>query len=68
MPSLRSIEKEAYYWADHGIDTMEQAAVYTGTTARDTTEQRTCAARGKGQAAVAVIYRDDRSLFAAPRR
>ena len=23
-----SIEKEAYYWADHGIDTMEQAAVY----------------------------------------
>ena len=28
MPSLRSIEKEAYYWADHGIDTMEQAAVY----------------------------------------
>lgn len=27
-PSLRSIEKEAYYWADHGIDTMEQAAVY----------------------------------------
>ena len=28
MPSLRSIEKEAYYWADHGSDTMEQAAVY----------------------------------------
>ena len=28
MPSLRSIEKEAYYWADHGIDTMEQAAVH----------------------------------------
>ena len=28
MPSLRSIEKEAYYWADHGIDTMERAAVY----------------------------------------
>lgn len=28
MPSLRSIEKEAYYWADHGIDTMEQAAAY----------------------------------------
>ena len=28
MPSLRSIEKEAYYWADHGIDRMEQAAVY----------------------------------------
>ena len=25
---MRSIEKEAYYWADHGIDTMEQAAVY----------------------------------------
>ena len=28
LPSLRAIEKEAYYWADHGIDTMEQAAVY----------------------------------------
>ena len=28
MPSLRSTEKEAYFWADHGIDTMEQAAVY----------------------------------------
>lgn len=27
-PSLRAIEKEAYRWADDGIDTMEQAAVY----------------------------------------
>lgn len=28
MPSIRSIEKEAYRWADLGIDTMEEAAVY----------------------------------------
>ena len=28
MPSIRSIEKEAYRWADLGVDTMEEAAVY----------------------------------------
>lgn len=28
MPSIRNIEKEAYRWADLGIDTMEEAAVY----------------------------------------
>lgn len=28
MPSIRTIEKEAYRWADNGIDTMEEAAVY----------------------------------------
>lgn len=28
MPSIRSIEKEGYRWADLGIDTMEDAAVY----------------------------------------
>ena len=27
-PSLRSIEKEAYSWAEQGIDTMEEAAAY----------------------------------------
>ena len=27
-PSLRAIEKEAYKWADMGIDTMEEAASY----------------------------------------
>ena len=27
-PSLRAIEKEAYAWAEQGIDTMEEAAVY----------------------------------------
>ena len=27
-PSLRSIEKEAYAWAERGIDTMEEAAVF----------------------------------------
>jgi len=27
-PSLRSIEKEAYYWAEQGIDTMEEAAAF----------------------------------------
>lgn len=28
LPSLRMVEKEAYHWADLGIDTMEEAAVY----------------------------------------
>ena len=28
-PSLRSIEKEAYLWAEKGIDTMEEAIAYT---------------------------------------
>ena len=27
-PSLRTIEKEAYYWADRGIDSLEEAAAY----------------------------------------
>ena len=27
-PSLRTIEKEAYSWAEQGIDTLEEAAVY----------------------------------------
>lgn len=27
-PSMRSIEKEAYHWADLGIDSMEEAAAY----------------------------------------
>lgn len=27
-PSLRSIEREAYAWAEQGIDTMEEAAAY----------------------------------------
>ena len=29
IPSMRTIEKEAYYWADHSIDTLEDAAAYT---------------------------------------
>lgn len=28
VPSLRSIEKEAYFWAEHGIDTLEEATAY----------------------------------------
>lgn len=28
-PSLRDIEREAYAWAEKGIDTMEEAAAYT---------------------------------------
>lgn len=28
MPSLRTVEKEAYRWADAGIDTLEQAAAF----------------------------------------
>ena len=27
-PSLRTIEKEAYDWAEHGIDTLEEAAAF----------------------------------------
>ena len=27
-PSLRAIEKEAYYWAERGIDTVEEAAAF----------------------------------------
>lgn len=27
-PSLRTIEKEAYYWAEQGIDSMEEAAAF----------------------------------------
>lgn len=27
-PSLRAIEKEAYYWAEHNIDTMEAAGAF----------------------------------------
>ena len=29
-PSLRAIEKEAYHWAEMGIDTMEEASAYIG--------------------------------------
>ncbi len=27
-PSLRAIEKEAYFWAENGIDTLEEASAY----------------------------------------
>ena len=27
-PSLRAIEKEAYFWAEHGIDTLEESAAF----------------------------------------
>lgn len=30
-PSLRSIEKEAYFWAEQGIDTFEEAAAFIRT-------------------------------------
>lgn len=30
-PSLRSIEKEAYHWAEQGIDTIEEASAYIQT-------------------------------------
>lgn len=30
-PSLRTIEKEAYYWAERGIETMEEAAAFIQT-------------------------------------
>lgn len=28
-PTFRTMDKEAYYWADNGIETMEQAAAFT---------------------------------------
>ena len=28
-PSMRTIEKEAYHWADYGVDTLEEAAAYS---------------------------------------
>lgn len=28
LPSMRTIEREAYYWSDLGIDTLEEAAAY----------------------------------------
>ena len=31
VPSLRTIEKEAYHWAEQGIDTLESAAAYIQT-------------------------------------
>jgi len=31
LPSLRTIEKEAYRWADEGVDTMERAAAFIKT-------------------------------------
>ena len=30
-PSLRTIEKEAYAWAERGIDTLEEAAAFIQT-------------------------------------
>lgn len=30
-PSLRTVEKEAYFWAEQGIDTFEEAAAYIRT-------------------------------------
>ena len=40
-PSLRAIEKEAYHWADEGIDTLEEAAFYM----QNQLERRTAAGR-----------------------
>lgn len=37
MPSMRSIEKEAYHWADQRIDTLEKAAAYMQSETRRST-------------------------------
>ena len=39
-PSLRSIEKEAYAWAEQGIDTMESAAAFIQTQNQRRSRQR----------------------------
>ena len=39
-PSIRTIEKEAYHWADEGIDTLEAAAFYMETQLRRQTDVR----------------------------
>ena len=44
-PSLRTIEKEAYRWADEGIDTLEEAAFYTQNQLQRQTEVRRIQAR-----------------------
>lgn len=51
-PSLRTIEKEAYAWAEQGIDTLEEAAAYIHTqNLRHSRTARLCAMlqiRGRG--------------------
>ncbi len=44
-PSLRAIEKEAYHWADEGIDTLEEAAFYMQTRLQQQTTLRRLQAR-----------------------
>ena len=59
-PSLRSIEKEAYYWAEQGIDTMEQAAGYIRTQHLRTTQleqlKRTLQLHGRNLTAAEERY------------
>ena len=38
LPSFRTIEKEAYHWADEGVDTMEAAAAYVQRQLRSSSE------------------------------
>lgn len=40
VPSIRTIEKEAYHWADEGIDTLESAAFYVQTNLQKHTDMR----------------------------
>ena len=55
MPSMRTVEKEAYRWADQGIDTMEQAAAYT---------QNQLRLRARSSQIAAILQRNDRRLTA----
>ena len=56
MPSMRTVEKEAFRWADLGIDTMEQAAAYT---------QQQLRLRARSAQIAAILQRSDRRLTAA---
>ena len=59
-PSLRTIEKEAYFWAEQGIDTMEQAAGYIRTQHLRTTQleqlKRTLQLHGRNLTAAEERY------------
>ncbi len=59
LPSLRTIEKEAYAWADRGVDTLEEAAAFMQTSL----ERQTRAGRIR-----TVLQIDGRRLTAGEER
>lgn len=60
VPSLRTIEKEAYHWAEEGIDTLEDAAAYIQTqnirNSRMSQLMRLLQIRGRGLTAAEERY------------